>query len=61
MTSSLFDPDSTSKTLNLFLLWFNERSESENLGYGLNKFSKLSLQQFIAQISHLAWYFNHHQ
>ena len=32
MTSSRFDPSSTSKTLNLFLLQFNERSRSENLG-----------------------------
>ena len=33
MTSSRFDPDSTSKTLNLSLLRFNERSGSENLTY----------------------------
>ena len=33
MTSSRFDPDSTSKTLNLSLLRFNERSGSENLAY----------------------------
>ena len=32
MMSSRFDPGSTSKTLNLFLLRFNERSRSENLG-----------------------------
>ena len=31
MTSSRFDPDSTSKTLNLFFLRFNEQSGSENL------------------------------
>ena len=31
MTSSRFDPGSTSKTLNLSLLWFNEWSRSENL------------------------------
>ena len=31
MTSSRFDPGSTSKTLNLSLLRFNERSGSENL------------------------------
>ena len=31
MTSLRFDPDSTSKTLNLSLLQFNERSGSENL------------------------------
>ena len=31
MTSLRFDPDSTSKTLNLFLLWFNERYGFENL------------------------------
>ena len=30
MTSLLFDPDSTSKILNLFLLWFNERYGSKN-------------------------------
>ena len=31
MTLSRFDPGSTSKTLNLSLLRFNERSGSENL------------------------------
>ena len=31
MTSSRFNPDSTSKTLNLSLLRFNKRSGSENL------------------------------
>ena len=31
ITSSLFDPGSTSKTLNLFFLRFNEQSGSENL------------------------------
>ena len=31
MTSSWFDPGSTSKTLNLFFLRFNEQSGSENL------------------------------
>ena len=31
MTSSWFDLDSTSKTLNLSLLWFNKRSGFENL------------------------------
>ena len=33
MISSWFDLDSTSKTLNLSLLRFNERSRSENLDY----------------------------
>ena len=33
MTSSRFDLDSTSKTLNLSLLRFNERSGSENFIY----------------------------
>ena len=33
MKSSRFDPGSTSKTLNLSLLWFNEWSGSENLAY----------------------------
>ena len=33
MTSSWFDLGSTSKTLNLSLLWFNEWFGSENLGY----------------------------
>ena len=33
MTSSWFDSSLTSKTLNLFLLLFNERSKSENLGH----------------------------
>ena len=31
MMSSRFDLGSISKTLNLFLLWFNERSGFENL------------------------------
>ena len=31
MTSSWFDLGLTSKILNLSFLWFNERSESENL------------------------------
>ena len=33
MTSSQFDPGSTSKTLNLSLLRFNERSGFENLAH----------------------------
>ena len=37
MTSSRFDPSSTSKTLNLFLLRFNERSGSENLVHKVKK------------------------
>ena len=37
MTSSRFDLGSTSKTLNLSLLRFNERSGSENLGWTINK------------------------
>ena len=36
MTSSRFDLDSTSKTLNLFFLRFNERSGSENLAKNTN-------------------------
>ena len=35
MTSSRFDLGSTSKTLNLSLLRFNERSGSENLACGV--------------------------
>ena len=38
MTSSRFDPGSTSKTLNLSLLQFNERSESENLDKDASQF-----------------------
>ena len=33
MTSSRFDPSSTSKTLNLSFLRFNEQFESENLDF----------------------------
>ena len=36
MTSSWFDPGSTSKTLNLSLLRFSERSGSENLEIYIN-------------------------
>ena len=45
MTSSRFDLGSTSKTLNLSLLRFNERSGSENLGLDetLNVFAGLGL------------------
>ena len=35
MTSSQFDPGSTSKILNLSLLQFNERSRFENLGFNM--------------------------
>ena len=41
MMSSWFDLGSTSKTLNLFLLWFNEWFGSENLAYVANKIEKL--------------------
>ena len=37
-----FDLGSTSKTLNLSFLRFNERSRSENLGYRVHKIWKMS-------------------
>jgi len=40
MTSSRFDFGSTSKTLNLSFLQFNERSESENLELKLDSYIK---------------------
>ena len=39
MTSSWFDPGSTSKTLNLSLLRLNERYGSENLDFRLSEVS----------------------
>ena len=41
MTSLRFNPDSTSKTLNLSLLRFNERSEFQNLDQ--NKASEMEI------------------
>ena len=43
MTSSRFNLDLTLKTLNFFLLRFNERSGSKNLGFRPHKFCKSHL------------------
>ena len=55
MTSSRFDSSSTSKTLNLSLLLFNERSGSENLGskFYINLFAGLNKNIVYFQIKKL--------
>ena len=44
MTISQFDPGSTSKTLNLSLLQFNEQFKSENLGKELAKVNNIAMR-----------------
>ena len=44
MTSSRFDPDSTSKILNISFLQFNEQFESENLGKELAKVNNIAMR-----------------
>ena len=57
MTSSWFDPGSTSKILNLSLLRFNERSGSENLGINSQRQEQqLTRTCFIVFNAFLLWF-----
>ena len=57
MVRSRFDLGSTSKTLNLSLLWFNERSGSENIGINSHRQEQqLTRTCFIVFNAFLLWF-----